>query len=102
MPLTSETKIDKVEILEDGQIQVREAKVIYEDGKEISKSYHRMVLDPARDTVADATSRTEGKRQKIDVASIAGAIWTPEKIQARKDFMAAQAERGPGPMAPPR
>ena len=58
MALTSETYIDKLEILEDGQMQVREAKVILEDGKEISRAYHRMVLDPGRDTLTDVDTKT--------------------------------------------
>lgn len=90
MALTSETYIDKIEILEDGQIQVREAKVIMEDGKEISRAYHRGVLDPGIDTAADATAKTEGKRGKIDVTAIVGAIWTPQKVAERKAAMAAQ------------
>ena len=93
MALTSETYIDKIEVLADGQIQVREAKVILEDGKEISRAYHRRVLDPGVDTVADATAKTEGKRGKIDVSAIAGAIWTPEKVAERKAAMAARRER---------
>jgi len=88
MTLTSETYIDKVEILSDGQIQVREAKVIYEDGKEISRAYHRMVLDPGREDIAAVTTKTEGKRNKIDVAAIASTLWTPEKVAERQAKMA--------------
>ena len=84
MALTSETHIDKVEILEDGQIQVREAKVIMEDGKEISRAYHRMVLDPGRDSLADVQSKCADKESKISVCDVAGALWTPEKAADRK------------------
>jgi len=83
MALTAETHIDKVEILEDGQLQVREAKVILEDGKEITRSYHRRVLDPARDTTTDVDTKTTGMRSKINVLAVASSIWTQAVIDAR-------------------
>ena len=87
MPLTSETYIDKVEILADGQIQVREVKVILEDGKEISKANHRYVLDPAREDAAAIAAKVEGKDTKIDVKGLAEKLWTPEKVAERKQQM---------------
>ena len=84
MALTSETHIDKVEILEDGQLQVREAKVIYEDGKEISRTYHRMVLDPGRDTLTNVDTKTTATRSKIDVLGVATTLWTTEKVAERE------------------
>jgi hypothetical protein len=79
--LTEETKVDKIEILEDGQIQVRTARVIYDDGKEISRAFHREVLD-----VDDARPRT-GR-----VKAVADAVWTPEVITARKNAKAKAAQ----------
>jgi len=49
MALEKELVIDKIEVLEDGQIQVRQATKIVEDGKEISKTYHRWVIAPGDD-----------------------------------------------------
>jgi len=47
MAITKETIEDKWEIVGDfKQIQVRTATVIKEDGKEISRSYHRHVVSP--------------------------------------------------------
>ena len=91
MALTSETRIDKVEILEDGQIQVREAKVILEDGKEITRSYHRRVLDPGVDTTTTVDTKTTGMRSKIDVLAVASSIWTQAVIDARVAKLAALA-----------
>jgi len=84
MALTSETYIDKLEILEDGQMQVREAKVILEDGKEISRTYHRMVLDPGRDTLTNVDTKTTATRSKIDVLGVATTLWTTEKVAERE------------------
>ena len=84
MALTSETHIDKVEILEDGQLQVREAKIILEDGVEISRAYHRRVLDPGRDTLTNVDTKTTATRSKIDVLGVATTLWTTEKVAERE------------------
>jgi len=52
MALTKQTIIDKAEtvkIQEHYSIQVRERNQILEDGKEISSSFHRYVLQPNHD-----------------------------------------------------
>jgi hypothetical protein len=44
--LTKQTTIDRIEVLpETGHIQIRQKIAIIEDGKEISFSYHRYVLE---------------------------------------------------------
>ena len=47
--LVKKVVIDSIEVLESGHIQVRQATKIMEDGKELSKSYHRWVLSPGDD-----------------------------------------------------
>ena len=49
MSLTKEVTIDKIEITENGVIQVRQATKIIEDGNELSKSYHRWAISPGQD-----------------------------------------------------
>ena len=52
MALEKSTKQDKLEIVDVGDwknIQVRAATVIKEDGVEISRSFHRHVVDPNSD-----------------------------------------------------
>ena len=88
MALTSTTHIDRVEILEDGQLQVREAKIILEDGKEISRAYHRKVLDPGVDTTNDVDTKTTGMRSKIDVLAVATSVWTQAVKDARGAVLA--------------
>jgi hypothetical protein len=46
MPLTKETAVDKIEVLEDGTIQVRLAVRILEDDEIISERYRRRVIKP--------------------------------------------------------
>ena len=66
------TAVDKIEVLEAGQIQVRTATKIVEDGNVISTTYHRHVLNPADDLTG----------QDARVAAIATATWTPEVVDA--------------------
>lgn len=75
MALSKVVVIDQIEVLESGHIQVRQATKIMEDGKEISKTYHRHVLSPG--------DSLEG--QDARVIAIAKAVWTPEVVQAYKD-----------------
>ena len=58
------------QITEIGVIQVRKITRIFEDGKELSKSYHRHCVSPG-DYVNNEDERTK---------KIAGAIHTPEVI----------------------
>ena len=49
MSLTKEQVIDKIEIVENGTIQVRQTTKIIEDGNELSQSYHRWTIAPGQD-----------------------------------------------------
>lgn len=101
MTITKETHIDKIEVLSDGQIQVRESTQLMEDGVPLGKpKFHRYVMDPDRDTVADVQAKIAGKAKDIDPHAIAQAEWTTEKVAARKAFAQAQRdnpELGPTP-----
>jgi len=65
MALTKEIVIDKIEVLESGAIQVRQATRVLEDGEVLSTSYHRHVLEK------DADLTNEDPR----VVAIATAAW---------------------------
>ena len=55
MAITKETIQDKIEVVGDFKhIQVRTATVIKEDGKEISRSYHRHVVAPDNDSTNES------------------------------------------------
>jgi len=72
MSLTKEQVIDKIEVVENGTLQVRQVTRIMEDGKELSSSYHRSTFAPGSD-VSD---------QPANVQAIATAAWTPAVIAA--------------------
>jgi hypothetical protein len=48
MALTKDTIIDKIEVVEDGTVQVRQATRIVEDDVVISQSYHRWSIAPGQ------------------------------------------------------
>ena len=80
MALTKETVVDKIEILEMGQVQVRTATRVLEDGVALSSSFHRHVLVPGDDL----------SEQDAKVSAIATATWTPEVVTAYEEMVAAQ------------
>jgi len=76
--ITKEKVIDQITVTENGIILYREATRIMEDGKELTKTYHRSSLTPGQDLT--------GQPEKV--VAIAQAAWTPEVIQA---YQASQA-----------
>ena len=68
--LTKKIVVGKIEILEDGQIQLRTDTVILENGTELSRLYHRQVLEPGQDTTAF-------EKRLQDVCTV---VWTPETV----------------------
>ena len=83
MALTENTSIDRIEVIEHGFIQVRQATIIERDGEFVSRTFHRWVLTPDSD-ISD---------QEQKVQDIANAAWTPEVRQAYETFKAEQAQR---------
>jgi len=80
MALTKETVVDKIEVLEMGQMQVRTATRVLEDGVALSSSFHRHVLAPGDDL----------SEQDAKVSAIATATWTPAVVSAYAAMMAEQ------------
>ena len=72
MSLTKTTSIDQITVTENGIILYREATRIIEDGKEISKTYHRSSLTPAQDLTG----------QPANVVAICNAAWTEDVVTA--------------------
>lgn len=72
MSLSKEINVDKIEIVENGTVQVRQATKIIEDGNELSKSYHRWTIAPGEDYSG----------QPDNVKAICAAAHTPAVIAA--------------------
>jgi hypothetical protein len=83
MTLTEIASIDRVEIVDDWNIQVRQATVIEKDGVQVARSFHRWVLTPDMDI--------SGQEQKVqDICNVA---WTDEVKSAYETFKAEQAAK---------
>ena len=82
MALSKSTIVDRIEVLETGQIQVRTATVVDEDGTELSRNFHRHVLAPGDDTGGEDDR----------VAAVAAATWTTDVVDAWDAFIASQAD----------
>ena len=83
MALTETVNIDRIEVANDWNIQVRRCTTIERDGQFVSNTFHRWVLTPDMDI--------SGQEQKVK--DIANAAWTPEVRQAYETFKAEQAAR---------
>lgn len=80
MALTEKTIIDKIEVLENNSIQVRTANVIEKDGVEITRTFHRHVVNPSNDI--------SGEDAKVQ--AVANALWTEEIIAAYQEAQKVQ------------
>ena len=77
MALTERCENDKIEIV--GQykaIQVRCATVIERDGVEVTRSFHRHVLQPGTLDAEDNLVETDLSGEDADVQAICNAAWT--------------------------
>jgi hypothetical protein len=83
MALTERTEIDKIEIVQQWNIQVRQATIIERDGEFVSRTFHRWMLTPDMDI----------STQEQRVQDICNAAWTDEVRQAYETFKAEQANR---------
>lgn len=72
MALKKFTVVDRIEVSENGCVQVRTKTVIMEDGKQISGNFHRHVVAPGDDYSAEDAR----------VQAICAAIHTAEVIAA--------------------
>ena len=89
MAITKEIVVDKVEVLEMGQVQVRTATVIKEDSKEITRSFQRHVLAP-RTKSGDTWGDTDISGEDARVQAIANATWTSDVKSAYETFIDSQ------------
>ena len=90
MALTKETVVDKIEVLEMGQVQVRTATRVKEDGTQLSQSFHRHVVEPSTKT-GDTWGDTDISSEDARVQAVANATWTDSVKTAWQEMVDAQA-----------
>ena len=91
MALTESIEYDKIEIV--GQyktVMVREATVIKKDGKELTRSFHRYVLELGTLDASDNLVDTDISNQPAEVQAICNAVWTTNVKNAWKAKLIAE------------
>ena len=97
--ITKEIEYDKIEVVSTWSIQVRKATKVMEeqaDGSktELSRGYHRHVLQPFNSVKADDDSwthtATDISGEAASVQAIANAAWTDDVKAAYKTMREAQ------------
>ena len=93
MAITKEIENDKIEVVNKWNIQVRTATIIKEDGTEISRSYHRHVLQPFTSSKNGDTwthTATDISNESAQVQAICNAAWSDDVKAAYKTSTEAQ------------
>ena len=88
MALSKVTVVDKIEVLEKGQVQVRTATRVLEDGTELSSSFSRHVVVPSVKT-GDTWGDTDISGEDARVQAIATATWTSSVKTAYQEMVDA-------------
>ena len=97
--ITKQIEYDKIEVVSSWSIQVRKATKIMEEGSdgsktELSRSFHRHVLQPFTSVKADDDSWTHNATdisgEAASVQAIATAAWTDDVKAAYKAMREAQ------------
>jgi len=81
MALIEKQKVDLIEVIENGTLQVRTANIIEKDGTEIARTFHRHVLSPG-DSIVNEDPK---------VQAIANAVWTEEVIAAYQASLVSES-----------
>jgi len=75
MTITTQILIDRIEPLVNGQIQVRQATVFFNDGIEINRIFQRWVISPGDDI----------STQDASVQAVTNVLWTPAVVSNYKE-----------------
>ena len=90
MALTKEIVVDKIEVLEMGQVQVRTATRVKEDGAVLSTSFHRHVVEPSTKS-GDTWGDTDISGEDARVQAVANATWTSAVKTAYQEMVDANS-----------
>ena len=85
MALAESIEYDKIEVV--GQykaVQVRKATVIKKDGKELTRSFHRYVLQIGTLDASDNLVDTDISSEPAEIQAVCNAVWTTDVKAAYK------------------
>ena len=90
MALTESIEYDKIEVVGSYKaVQVRKATVIKKDGEELTRSYHRYVLQCGDLDASDNLVDTDLSAEPAEVSAICNAVWTTDIKTAWKTKLIA-------------
>ena len=85
MALSESIEYDKIEVVGIYKaVQVRKATVIKKDGVELTRSFHRYVLQPGTLDDSDNLVDTDLSSEPAEVSAICNAVWTTDVKAAWK------------------
>jgi len=96
MALSETIEYDKIEVV--GQykaVQVRKATVIKKDGKELTRSFERYVLQAGTLDASDNLVDTDISAEPAEVSAICNAVWTTDVKAAWKAKLIADKSSTP-------
>ena len=94
MALAESIEYDKIEVI--GQyksVQVRKATVIKKDDVELTRTFHRYVLEPGTLDASDNLVDTDLSGQPAEVSAICTAAWTTDIKNAWKAKLIADKSK---------
>ncbi len=96
MALTESIEYDKIEVVGLYKaVQVRKATVIKKDGEELTRSYHRYVLQCGDLDASDNLVDTDLSAEPAEVSAICTAVWTTDVKAAWKAKLIADKSSTP-------
>ena len=85
MALTESIEYDKIEVVGTYKaVQVRKATVIKKDDVELTRSFHRYVLNSGKLDASDNLVDTDLSGEPAEVSAICNAVWTTDVKAAWK------------------
>ena len=97
MALTESIEYDKIEVVTQYKhVQVRKATVIKKDDVELTRTFHRYVLDPGTLDASDNLVETDLSEEPSEVSAICTAAWIDAVKVSWKEKLIADKTAGPG------
>ena len=90
MAITKTIEYDRIEIVSTWAIHVREATVLKEDGKELTRTFFRRVIEPGTLDASDNLIDTDISGEDAQVKAICNAAWTAQVKSNFKDWLISQ------------
>ena len=90
MALTKTTEDDKIEIVGSYKaVQIRTATIVKEDSTELSRTFHRRVLQVGTIDASDNFVDTDISGESAEVQAVCNAVWSQTVKDAWKTYLIA-------------